>query len=145
MTFFEYILGAVLAKILFFTNIRKLLIKIPFIVRCIFACLLILGLFFARTFIIPNVFFAPFSGFIMITMFALWKKPKWLENIFMFLGKHSTNIWLTHMFFVSSLWIYFAKYPLAIFLLLIAITTVISFIASYAMKGVTAVFNKVIK
>lgn len=145
MTFFEYIFGAVMAKILFFTNIRKLRIKIPFIVRCIFSCLLILGLFFARTFIIPNVFFAPLSGFIIITMFALWKKPKWVENTFMFLGKHSTNIWLTHMFFVSSLWIYFAKYPLAIFLLLVSITIAISFVASCAMKGVTTVLNKVIK
>ena len=32
-------------------------------------------------------------------LFNLFKKPKSINKAFMFLGKHSTNMWLTHMFF----------------------------------------------
>ncbi len=145
MTLFEYVVGAVISKIKFFTIISTLLKNLSSVTKGIIGCLIILILFYAKTFLIPNVFFAPFTGLIIITVFALWRKPKWIANAFMFLGTHSTNIWLTHMFFVSSLWIYIAKYPLLIFILLMAVTITISFAVSFVMKGVTKVLNRVIK
>lgn len=144
-TLFEYVVGAVTAKIMFFTKITSLENKVPSAAKGIIGCSIILILFFAKTFLIPNVFFAPFTGFIIITVFALWRKPKWVTNTFMFLGKHSTNIWLTHMFFIVSSFVYIAKYPLPIFMFLMVITIAISFAVSFVMKGITKVLNKVIK
>lgn len=39
------------------------------------------------------------TGICTFFVFNLLNKPFWIENIFLCLGKHSTNIWLTHMFF----------------------------------------------
>jgi peptidoglycan/LPS O-acetylase OafA/YrhL len=38
-------------------------------------------------------------------MFNIWKKGPVTEKLMLFLGKHSTNIWLVHMFFYA----YFLK------------------------------------
>ena len=40
------------------------------------------------------------TGICTFFIFNLLNKPVWIENIFLCLGKHSTNIWLTHMFFI---------------------------------------------
>lgn len=34
--------------------------------------------------------------------FNLWEKSAITKKVFLFLGKHSTNIWLTHMFYYSN-------------------------------------------
>ena len=145
MTFFEYILGCVAAKYMVITKLRGLSDKIPLWLRISLSCVSIVLLFFARTFLIPSVFFAPFSGFVIFAVFILWRKPKWVETTFLFLGKHSTNIWLTHMFFVASLWVYIAKYPLLIFAFLLLISVPISFVISFLLKGVTKVMKKLWK
>ena len=145
MTLFEYVVGAVIAKTLFFAKAKYLLRNTSSLLKCIAGCLLVLILFFLRTFIIPNVFFAPFSGFIIIFLFSLWRKPKWIENVFLFVGNHSTNIWLTHMFFISTQWIYFAKYPLLIFLLIMVITILISIAVSFVMGIVSKALNRAVQ
>lgn len=60
-------------------------------------------------------------------VFNIWKKGPITERLWLFLGKHSTNIWLVHMFFYATLFpglVQKAKYPLAIlgFMLVLCIT-----------------------
>lgn len=58
-----------------------------------------------------------FSAVFVFLGFNLLKKSVWVQKIFLFLGKHSTNIWLTHMFFYAVLFknlVWKAKYPLVI-------------------------------
>ena len=47
----------------------------------------------------------PFYGLAVFVLFNLWEKGKIAEKIWLFLGKHSTNIWLTHMFFYLYIFI----------------------------------------
>lgn len=42
-------------------------------------------------------------GLWVFVTFNLLRKPKVIEKALLFLGKHSTNIWLTHMFFYTRL------------------------------------------
>ena len=79
----------------------------------------------------PNLFIAPATGLVIITIFHFWSKPHAVESAFLFFGEHSTNMWLTHMFFFSTLFtdfVYIAKYPLLIFALLLAITIPLSMV-----------------
>ncbi len=73
----------------------------------------------------------PTVGIIVFFLFNLWKKGKIGERIFLFLGKHSTNIWLTHMFFYLCVFNGFsqrAKYPVFIFITLLAMSVISSYI-----------------
>lgn len=62
-------------------------------------------------------------------IFHFWRKSNFVQKVFSYIGYHSKNIWLTHMFFVQSLFknfVYVAKYPLLIFALMLIITLIIS-------------------
>lgn len=82
---------------------------------CVFGyALIVLIPLFARTLIMPNLIVASVSGFILMVLFHFWKNPLFVQKIFEFMGTYSTNIWLTHMFFFSVLFVnfvYIAKYP----------------------------------
>lgn len=68
---------------------------------------------------------------LVFLIFNLIKKPIAIEKFFLFLGKHSTNIWLTHMFFYLILFKDFvlaAKYPLLILVLLLLLCIITSYI-----------------
>lgn len=48
---------------------------------------------------VQTLFVAVFTGIAFICIFNLMDKPKWLNKLLDYLGDHSTNMWLTHMFF----------------------------------------------
>lgn len=75
-------------------------------------------------------------------LFNLWQKGKIAEWIFGFLGKHSTNIWLTHMFFYGCVFEGFVqkmRYPLFMLLFLL----ICSIAASYVVMGIHALMIKI--
>lgn len=47
-----------------------------------------------------TLFVDVFTGIIFIVVFNLIDKPLWLDNLLSYLSKHSTNMWLVHMFFI---------------------------------------------
>lgn len=133
MTLFEYILGAVFCKELLFTRLNQLCQKIKkrmgIPLYHIGWCFALFALFLGRTLVIPNMIAAPFSGLVIIIWFCLERKPAWIEKIFLFFGTHSTNIWLTHLFFYAVIFvdfIYIAKYPILIYLFMLGITSCLS-------------------
>lgn len=129
MTLFEYILGAVALKYKVFSRICDKMTLPNRTIRCVFAAGIIIALGYVRTTVIGSLFVAPVSGFAVMTIFHFWRKPNFVQKVFSYIGYHSTNIWLTHMFFVQSLFknfVYVAKYPLLIFALMLIITLIIS-------------------
>lgn len=57
--------------------------------------------------VVKSMIVAPFTGLIFITGFLLIDiKIPFLEKVLLFLGKHSTNVWLLHMQFYM---IFFSK------------------------------------
>lgn len=120
MTLFEYLLGALALKHRVFSHLHQIWNKIPKTVRWLLAAMLMLGMLYGHTKVVPNLFVAPVTGFIVMTLFHFWNKPQLVQKIFLLIGKHSTNIWLTHMFFYSVMFknlVYIAKYPLVFFYL----------------------------
>ena len=67
-------------------------------------------------------------------LFNFWKKSSFTQKIMLFLGNHSTNIWLVHMFFYAYLFVGLVEYaawpiPMLLFMLALCIGT------SYVIKG----------
>ena len=129
MTLFEYLLGALALKYQVFTRIYKIWEKITKAARCLLATVLMLGMLYGRTKVVPSLFVAPVTGFVVMTLFHFWNKPEVVKKAFLLVGRHSTNIWLTHMFFYSVMFknlVYIVKYPLLVFAFMLAITIPLS-------------------
>ena len=69
--------------------------------------------------------FYPFYTVLFIMCFSLLHRFYWVDKILMELGKRSTSIWLTHTYFCYYFFkdfIYSFKYPIVIFIVLMAIS-----------------------
>lgn len=78
-------------------------------------------------------------------LFNLWKKSEYTKKLFLFLGKHSTNIWLTHMFFYSRCFrglVMIVKYPLFMLLLMFALCIMTSYVIFGIQNLMYESFNK---
>ena len=77
-------------------------------------------------------------------LFNLWEKGKIAGKVWSFLGMHSTNIWLTHMFFYATLFVGLVqkvKYPL----LMLGFLLVLSIAASYVELFIEKLVNKLFR
>lgn len=85
---------------------------------------------------------------VLVSFVALWifltfnllHKRKPVKKVFLFLGEHSTNVWLVHMFFYASLfgvWIHYVDNPIVIFIGVLGFSTA----ASYLIKGVSKMLD----
>ena len=93
--------------------------------------------------IVQTLFVAVFTGIVFICVFNLIDKPKWLNNLLSYLGNHSTNMWLIHMFFYMIYFrklVYGVKYSFLIFpwlvILCIASSYGVNFIYKPIIKGI---------
>lgn len=133
-----FVWGMYFYKYKLFTKIRTFIDtkKIPNAVIAIASCVVILVMIVGHG-IVPNEMVQVFTGIVTIVLFNIVKKGKALEGVLLFLGKHSTNIWLTHMFFYNVLFVNFvfiAKYPIAIFVFMMALTIGSSYIINLINK-----------
>lgn len=129
MTLFEYWGGSIWAKTRMFTRLYQRLVKMRRGLRNCISVVLIAGMLIGHTLIVPSLFVAPVTGIIIICLFHFWHKSLFMERFFEFIGKHSTNIWLTHMFFYLKPFthlVYIMKYPVLIYAFMFAITLIIS-------------------
>lgn len=79
--------------------------------------------------IVQSMVVAPFTAMAVLISLFLIKLPAWLDHFLSFLGKHSTNIWFTHMFFYLTLFkgfVFHAKYPILIIVFMFTICILIS-------------------
>jgi hypothetical protein len=78
--------------------------------------------------------------------FNLVKKSNFTEHILMFLGKHSTNIWLTHMFFYMVLFnglVQSVKYPLLMLFFMLTLCILSSYIIMFIQTALFTLFDKI--
>ena len=146
MTLFEYLVGAVCCKIGFLSWLGKYWDRLSMTIQWIITVFLILIMLYSRTKIVPSLFVAPVTGAIIMALFVLWKKTKWLERVFLFVGGHSTNIWLTHMFFYLVLFrhlAYKAKYPILIFAFMMVVTITVSMLLQLVQKPIHKAVSRI--
>lgn len=104
-------------------------------------CILIPIVMFLLHAVEKSLIIAPITGLSTIVCFHTIEKPNWLCKTTLFLGKHSTNIWLVHMFFYLVLFkdfVFIAKYPLLILLLMPVICIAVSY-------GINLIYQPAVK
>jgi surface polysaccharide O-acyltransferase-like enzyme len=129
-----FVVGSIFVKKKIYSKIYK--IAIGFKRKNLICTLGILLLVIGHS-LYESMIIAPFTAIGFICFFNLMEKNILVKKILEYLGGHSTNIWLTHMFCYMSIFpeITFApKYPILIFLWLVILCLISSF-------GINAIFK----
>ena len=139
MTLAEFCIGVFCLKGNWLEVLSRIIKRIPRLGKIIGSIIIWCGMLIGHTLIVSSLFIAPVTGLIIIVLFTLWKKPKFIESFFLWMGRHSTNIWLIHMFFYFHLFkdlVYIVRYPLAILTLMLAICIGCSYIINMLLQPV---------
>jgi fucose 4-O-acetylase-like acetyltransferase len=123
---FPYVMGMIFYKWKLVSITRNIIRNIPYFIRLIGAvaacvcCIVVHG-------IVQSLFIAPFLSVVTIICVAVLSdgtvKGR-LAKFLHFMGEHSLNIWLVHMFFYfvifkDFIWIF--QYPIVIYIAMLAI------------------------
>ncbi|MBE6678614.1 MAG: acyltransferase [Ruminococcaceae bacterium] len=124
-SFLPFVLGALFRKHQIVSKIRE--IDIPPLLKNFLCVSVLLSAFIFHCFV-PSLIVAPITATASLVCYWTCYKPKAVRSVLQFFGSHSTNIWLTHMFFYLVLFkdlVFAAKYPLAVlsFMLILCILT----------------------
>ena len=144
-TFFEYMIGVICCKEQFFEKCEKRLAGIKPVWVGIASTVVFIAMLLGHTVVIRSLVIAPITGFIIICILKFCRKPKFIEKTLIYFGNHSTNIWFTHMFFYLVLFkglVYIAKYPIPIYLFMIAICLVTSYTINLIFKPIQKQIKK---
>jgi len=112
---FPFIIGGVLADRQMYSRIHSVFERIK--MKNLLATSLIVAMILFHSFV-ETLFIAPFNGIVFVCLFNLMDKPKRLNRLMDYFSIHSTNIWLTHMFFYAIFFqtiVFYPKYPIFIF------------------------------
>ena len=100
---------------------------------------------FAGHCVVQSVFVAPFTAAAALVGLFLAKLPRWAEQAFLVLGKHSTNIWLVHMFFYAEPFrdlVFCAEYPLLILGLMLLLCFPTAMVLDFVYRPVSALLER---
>lgn len=122
---FTYMIGMVCRKHQLVSKMRNAANKIYFRIALIAVsvCILLVHC------VIQSVFLAPFTALATLSILAIIKLPNVIQKALCFLGKHSTNIWLVHMFFYMGLFdgfVFIVKWPLLVLVFMFSICIAVS-------------------
>lgn len=91
---------------------------------CIWTIILLPVAAFVTHGIIQTSFVAPFTAMGVLPAVFILRHPAWWERFLQLMGKHSTNIWLTHMFFYLTLFeglVFRVQYPVFVLMLMLVL------------------------
>ena len=131
---FPFIIGIIFARYKIYSKLYRIVNKIKY--RNILGYLLILIMIIVHGFV-ESLFVAVFTGIAFICIFNLIDKPKLINSLLKLLGDHSTNLWLTHMFFYSIYFrslVFAPKYSFIIFIWLILMCIASSYVIKLIYK-----------
>ena len=142
-SYFPYTIGMVFCKKQIVAALRQRLASVKAHAICMFTAAVFVVMIVMHGMVQP-LFVAFLTATSTIVLLCICPLPMLLKNILCYFGEHSMNIWLVHMFFYGSLFhgiVFGLKYPVPIFLLLIAL----SLVSSYAIKWLSNPILKLVR
>lgn len=130
-TLFQFMMGGFVLKYGWNSHVSRCFQKIKN--KDLLVFFLIVMLVFVHA-IVPNFIVAPFTGLAFVLLYCQFNLPENIQRTIDFFTPHSTNIWLTHMFFYLIFFpgfIYSFRYPVIIFFILVLICVLCSFIINF--------------
>jgi surface polysaccharide O-acyltransferase-like enzyme len=137
---FPFIVGSIFAKDSIYSIFNGFMNKIKF---KNLACAIGVTLLIVFHGFIESMFVAPFTAIAFICFFNSMNKRLYIEKTLNFFGNHSTNIWLTHMFFYMTIFptmTFAPKFPIFIFIWLI----ILCLCSSYLINIVFRLFSSIL-
>lgn len=142
---FVYMIGMVSRKAQWASKLRAICQRKTICSVCL---LLVLLAAFVGHCVVQSLIVAPITALaVLLCLFGI-KLPACVDRILLLMGKHSTNIWLVHMFFYLTLFenfVFIAKYPIFVFALMIAVCLGVSCLIDQISKGLALCVKKVKK
>lgn len=99
-------------------------------------------LFGAGHLFVRSVALGTVNGIVFSVLFCLIDMPRPVGRVLSYVGRHSTNIWLIHVFFYVRVFkdlVFIAKYPILIFFFMLALCLV----SSYTVDGILKLIDRV--
>ena len=93
---------------------------------------------------VHTLFVAVFTGIAFIVLFNLIDKSDSLHRLLYYLSGHSTNMWLTHMFFYMVYFkslVFMPKYPMLIFIWLVILCLISSYLINLFYSNIIKKIN----
>ena len=139
-SYFPYVIGMLFCKKQTISLLRQRLAsaKARSIYIYIFTLLIFAGMIVMHG-IVPSLFVAVMTATVTIVLMCICPFPAWVVDCLCYFGEHSANIWLVHMFFYTVLFdgfVFCVKYPIPIFLLLLAVSLVSSYVIKWLSKPI---------
>lgn len=129
---FSYVCGMIIAKYNVVSFIKNRNIKNIWLLLALF-------IISVAVCIVEKGILMPFYAIIVFIVFNTINKNKSFIKVFDFLGTHSTNIWLVHMFFYLTLFaglVQNLKFPILIFTGMMAICIAVSYVINLIYKPI---------
>ncbi|CAM4224194.1 acyltransferase [Bacillus luti] len=136
-----FIVGTIFAKEKIYSKIYNKCYYMPY--KNILCAIGIIMLIVLHAFY-ESMIIAPFTAIAFISFFILMNKSSVIQHTLSFLGEHSTNIWLTHMFFYMSIFpglIFAPRYPIIIFIWLITLCIASSYVINCIYKPIARMID----
>ena len=137
-SYFPYAIGMLFCKKQVISLLRQRLTAINVRNIYIFTVLMFTGMIVVHG-MVQSLFVAVVTATVTIILLCVCPLPKRLTSLLCYLGEHSTNIWLVHMFFYSVLFegfVFCAKYPIPVFLLLLLASLASSYVIKWLSKPI---------
>lgn len=137
-SYFPYAIGMLFCKKQVISLLRQRLTAINVRNIYIFTVLVFTGMIVVHG-MVQSLFVAVITATVTIILLCVCPLPKRLTSLLCYLGEHSTNIWLVHMFFYAVLFegfVFCAKYPIPVFLLLLLSSLASSYVIKWLSKPI---------
>lgn len=142
---FPFVVGSIFAQKKIYSKLYNIFQKIKY--KNILGIILIILMIVAHGFI-ETLFVAVFTGIAFICIFNLIDKPRWLSKLLDYLGDHSTNMWLSHMFFYMIYFkelVFYPRYSIFIFAWLVILCLISSYLINLIYKLIIDHLDKKLK
>lgn len=139
---FPFVVGGIFANQRIYSQLYNLFKQVKF--KNLIFIIIIIGMIIFHS-LLETAFLAPFIGIPFTCLFNLMDKPHWLNKILGYLKVHSTNIWLTHMFFYTIFFkelVFYPNYPILIFPWLVLLCLGASYIINFIYIPIANVVDK---
>ena len=137
-SYFPYAIGMLFCKKQVISLLRQRLTAINVRNIYIFTVLMFTGMIVVHG-MVQSLFVAVITATVTIILLCVCPLSKRLTSLLCYLGEHSTNIWLVHMFFYAVLFkefVFCAKYPIPVFLLLLLSSLASSYVIKWLSKPI---------
>ena len=136
---FSFIAGMIFFRFKMISRIKDFCLRKHILIP---VCITVPIIMFLSHCLVQSLIIAPITGISVLICFYICPLPSVIKKLFLFFGKHSTNIWLTHMFFYMEPFeglVFKARYTIPSFFLML----LFCIMTSYIIKSILFAANKI--